>query len=277
MILSYIWLCPFTKVEESFNMQAIHDLLHLSGSLDHTHGTNATSVLDLSDFDHLEFPGVVPRTFLGPIFLAAVSYPFQAILRTLFNKKIYSQYLIRVVMGLCSWLSFMAFRDSVSHRFGLRAGILTCTLASFQFHLPFYMSRTLPNTFALIGCLAAYSLWLRDRGLKALLVIAFFMITFRCDLLILLAPMTLQMLVCREVPFWTTALLGVGSAVIALLLTLSVDSFFWQRYVTLFTSCLPVSLFVSTSVSLSVCLSPSIFACSSSEHMYTYADTLCGR
>lgn len=233
-------------------MQATHDLLHLSGSLDHAQGTNATSVLHLNDFDHLEFPGVVPRTFLGPIFLAAVSYPFQAILRTFFFKKIYSQYLIRVVMGVSSWLSFMAFRDSVSHRFGLRAGILTCILASFQFHIPFYISRTLPNTFALIGCLAAYSLWLRDRGLQALLVIAFFMIIFRCDLLILLAPMSLQMLVCREVPFLRTALMGVGSAVIALLLTLSVDSFFWQRYVTLYISrltfCLSLSLFVCLSI-----------------------------
>jgi hypothetical protein len=59
-----------TQVEESFNMQATHDLL--------LYGPRR-----LERFDHFEFPGVVPRTFWGPILLAGPSYPAYKVLEAL--------------------------------------------------------------------------------------------------------------------------------------------------------------------------------------------------
>ena len=157
-ILYYVWLCPYTKVEESFNIQASHDLLGYGNLLlFNDHGQQPPPSAKMA-FDHLEFPGVVPRTFLGSIFLAAVCLPAHIIFHFLKLPLSSSQFLVRSSLGIISWYAFTEFSDAVSIRFGHRAGSLTNLLAALQFHLPFYMSRTLPNTFALIFCLIAYSL-----------------------------------------------------------------------------------------------------------------------
>lgn len=82
---------PFAKVEESFNLQATHDLLF--------HGRN------VSAYDHLDFPGVVPRTFLGAAAVAATAAPVVVPLRLLGAPKLVAQIAVRLVLvsSLGSW------------------------------------------------------------------------------------------------------------------------------------------------------------------------------
>mmetsp|Transcript_24104 Transcript_24104/g.37551 ORF Transcript_24104/g.37551 Transcript_24104/m.37551 type:complete len:458 (-) Transcript_24104:148-1521(-) len=90
------------------------------------------------------------------------------------------------------------------------------------------MSRTLPNTFALALTLSALSYWIRGKYLY-IPTIVFAGCVFRSELVLLLAPLVLQDLVFGRIKFLKTVLLGVSSAVVSVLVSVSIDSVFWQR------------------------------------------------
>lgn len=65
LILLHLFVAPYTKVEESFHVQATHDIL--------AHGFPYGDEIDRSNYDHFEFPGAVPRTAVGATILAGLS------------------------------------------------------------------------------------------------------------------------------------------------------------------------------------------------------------
>jgi alpha-1,6-mannosyltransferase len=69
-ILVHLFVSPYTKVEESFNIQAIHDIL--------VHGIPTQNVDQFltANYDHVAFSGSVPRTFAGALLLSGLSRPF---------------------------------------------------------------------------------------------------------------------------------------------------------------------------------------------------------
>ena len=65
------------------------------------------------------------------------------------------------------------FAVAVRAKLGLQVACSLLVITVTQFHLPFYMSRPLPNTFALILTLNAYADWLQLRMRRLVCTLAF--------------------------------------------------------------------------------------------------------
>jgi alpha-1,6-mannosyltransferase len=136
LVILHLLVAPYTKVEESFNIQATHDIL--------VYGTPTRNVQQrLSLYDHFEFPGAVPRTFMGPVVLAGLSQPIIALVG--FQ---YAQLVVRGVLGTINAGALLVFKSQVEKAFGRSTSRWYALLQASQFHLMFYASRTLPNMFA---------------------------------------------------------------------------------------------------------------------------------
>jgi alpha-1,6-mannosyltransferase len=68
-ILIHLFAAPYTKVEESFNIQAVYDITAY-GIPSPRNGSHI-----IAHYDHVEFPGAVPRTFVGALILSLLSSP----------------------------------------------------------------------------------------------------------------------------------------------------------------------------------------------------------
>eukprot|EP00095_Tigriopus_kingsejongensis_P004491 maker-scaffold168_size293125-snap-gene-1.87 protein:Tk04491 transcript:maker-scaffold168_size293125-snap-gene-1.87-mRNA-1 annotation:"low quality protein: dol-p-man:man c -pp-dol alpha- -mannosyltransferase" len=211
----YMWMCPFTKVEESFNLQASHDLLYLGR--------------DLSHYDHHEFPGVVPRTFLGPILVSALAYPFIHFVDLEPSTKFTSQLLVRGVLALLVLASLQRFRRALRRLLGPDLGLWHSLLTVSQFHFLFYASRPLPNTFALIFVLQALAAWLNAQRFQFILLSGVAVLIFRGELAMFLGIFVLLDLFRGQLSIGRALGYGLPCLIASLALTIGVDSYFWQR------------------------------------------------
>ncbi|XP_050712511.1 dol-P-Man:Man(7)GlcNAc(2)-PP-Dol alpha-1,6-mannosyltransferase-like isoform X6 [Eriocheir sinensis] len=213
--LLHLVVAPFTKVEESFNLQACHDLLFKGANLE--------------EYDHLEFPGVVPRTFVGPIVVSGIAYPFVALSRLLGVSKFFAQYAVRAVLGLLVIFAWRRFRKQLELNFGQSVTIWFTLITASQFHFMYYLSRPLPNTFALVSALLAFSYWLEQKHAHLIWACGVAVLIFRSELCLLLGPMLLADLSTQRLqllPFLKTT---IPAGLCCLGTTIAIDSLFWGR------------------------------------------------
>ncbi|XP_050514068.1 probable Dol-P-Man:Man(7)GlcNAc(2)-PP-Dol alpha-1,6-mannosyltransferase isoform X1 [Diabrotica virgifera virgifera] len=212
---AYLVYCPFTKVEESFNLQAIHDILY--------HGFN------LTQYDHLEFPGVVPRTFIGPLFISALASPVVAVLQLLNVNKFWVQYLVRTILATCVVYSFNILSKTLEKQFGTRWLQWFIAITVTQSHFMFYLSRPLPNIFALPLVLLALDGWLNNNNKTFILCSGAAIIIFRAELALFLGILLLYDLYNKRITIKRLLQIAVPGGLAFLILTVVIDSIFWNR------------------------------------------------
>ncbi len=243
---------PPSQVEESFHLQATHDIL--------IHGT------DIDAYDHIEFPGVVPRTFLGALYLALLSWPALVVTQALSLPKVFLQLGVRITLAALVCGSLWRLKSHIAQRLGEMTARAFLLLICITPHFLFYASRTLPNVFAVYLVLNGTAEWMlldahtdastsgsRNesqswvqyvisllvpfkgeslfswRLTKAILFYVLAVLWFRCDMLVLLGPVALSWMLARKANLTQIIAIGAVVGVLALALTIGVDSALWKR------------------------------------------------
>ncbi|KAK7745475.1 Dol-P-Man:Man(7)GlcNAc(2)-PP-Dol alpha-1,6-mannosyltransferase [Cytospora paraplurivora] len=186
--LVHLLAAPYTKVEESFNIQATHDVL--------VYGTPLSNVFQKlsSSYDHFAFPGAVPRTFIGPVLLAGIARPFEAILGDFTNP----QFLVRALLGLFNVQALLFFKRQLHSACGPTVARWNPSRAN-----------------------------ARIRMSVALLVFA--AVVFRSEVAILLGTNALWLLIIPQTSLHRLTSPFLVSFIAALLISVPIDSYFWQK------------------------------------------------
>jgi alpha-1,6-mannosyltransferase len=221
----YAILAPFNKVEESFSTQAVYDLM----------AWNPAG--QLKEFDHILFPGIVPRTFIAPILLAPTTFLMGTLVQWMKLDLFWPHHQTRLAYLLGLRIS-IAFFMALSLSFvasKLPRGFLLINIA--QFHLMFWGSRAIANVFALILFNFALGLYLdilrgRSRLDSMICTLSACCILFRAEVF----PMA-SLMIChsyylhrKEYSFLRMIYIGSLSSLIFIAVTVSIDSYFWQRF-----------------------------------------------
>ncbi|KAK4057442.1 alpha-1,6- mannosyltransferase [Microbotryomycetes sp. JL221] len=233
--LLYIFVTPYTKVEESFTLHATRDFIEYGLDRRQWH-----------KFDHVEFPGPVTRSFIPPALLAAISYPVIAVGHSLsfWTTGLDVQITVRAILSLVNAFSLIWFMRKVRRAFGPSVARMTIALMATQFHVMFWMSRTLPNMLAFPFVQVALGMLIfpstqrirQGKGTSVDIVGAFGLLTFaavimRFELIALIVPFALDVIVRGDATMSEVGLTGLVVGGASQALSVAVDSMFWNKTV----------------------------------------------
>lgn len=238
LVFAHLYFSPYTKVEESFNIQAIHDILN--------YGVYPKLVIE--NYDHMEFPGVVPRTFVGGLIIAgfvkiidygSILFTGSSLVTDMAHGQMHIQIIARAVLGLANVWGILCIRNSITkistwhgqRTWAGKTGFFYTLMFLSQFHILFYATRTLPNFMALPFVNFALSKILVG-DMLGLSWLAFAGVVFRLEVGIFAAIIAVvSSLIFGQSNIFSNVLTLVVSSAIGCFVSLNVDSYFWETKV----------------------------------------------
>lgn len=235
VILYHLLISPYTKVEESFNLQAIHDILN--------YGITPQEKI-LNNYDHIEFPGVVPRTFIGSLCIAGILSLVQNTAKvcgvdlTSDGTQLNIQIVARVILGLLNAFSLIKLKNSgirisLKHRklkYEGLIGVWFILILLTQFHLPYYVSRTLPNFIALpIVCNALAEIL--QGNMYGLAMLAFSGVVFRMEIGVFAVIIAVVSSLFGHCGVALNFIMLTGGSLFGFFSSLIIDSYFWNAWI----------------------------------------------
>ncbi|KAF3388964.1 putative Dol-P-Man:Man [Penicillium rolfsii] len=231
LILLHLFVAPYTKVEESFHIQATHDIL--------THGFPYGDDIDRDNYDHFKFPGAVPRTAVGATILAGLSPPVTAAWTGVDR-----QILARAILGVYNAAALGIFAQGLRKSFGQTVAVWYLLFQGSQFHLIYYASRPLSNMFAFGMTTIALRYLMPDStsqpgrrvgtsGVRlSLCLLTVAGVIFRAELAILVAFTAAFLLATYGMHIFPDIVIaGVLGLLVGLTATVGIDSMFWKELV----------------------------------------------
>eukprot|EP00834_Sanchytrium_tribonematis_P004293 NODE_203_length_12996_cov_1.033961.p3 type:complete len:509 gc:universal NODE_203_length_12996_cov_1.033961:2718-1192(-) len=211
--LIYVLVCPFTKVEEHFNLHAIYDMLNSS-----------------RPFDHEIYPGPVHRTFMGSIFISILSYIPSKLISLLYSgvfQGLLQMLTVRSLLYLLNAFAVQIFSTRLSQYQPYFLWIFYS-----QFHLPFYLSRTLPNSFAfplaILGLTDLIGSFYDSRLTRnAIRFIVYAAAIFRVELVALLFGIIILERIQGRSVFRLVPII-IYDLLVAVAISISIDSYMWE-------------------------------------------------
>lgn len=189
-----------------------------------------------SNYDHFEFPGAIERTFVGAAALATVSKPIISVVG-----EQWSQFVVRAVLGLFNAFALIFYKRKLGEAYGNGVARWYAALQATQFHVIYYASRTLPNSFAFGLVTIAMGLFLPYPGaIKSQItrrwqvgisLLVFTGIVFRAEIAMLLVPQFLLWLFQGEMGIDTFLTTAIGSAIFSLAISVPIDTYYWGKLV----------------------------------------------